>query len=226
MKKYRVMVSVGIIGLLLSGCSGTKDHKADIEKGFSEIWTESGATSFFGADNSSTSDTLVIIGNDTPYTADLTPQGAEEYLQGRWQFDREAEDYGYWDGMPEGDVFFASFSVKTLIVTFVEGGKVQSYTTDVGSILIDPEGIIEIRQDKKKHTSPPDWIFQQIDANNMTIGAYNFDAPMRRMTLEEVIPSESGYPTQIKKESANQALQPTVKTPVEAGNEQGTAVKL
>ena len=82
----------------------------------------------------------------------LTPQGAEEYLQGRWQFDREAKDLGYLDEMPEGDDFFVSFSSNKVVVTFVEGGKVESDTTDVGSILIDPEGIIEIRQYKKKHT--------------------------------------------------------------------------
>ena len=70
MKTYRAILSVGIISLLFSGCSSSKDQKTEIEEGLSQVFKESGVTSYFDNENSSTGDTLVIIGNDTNYTAE------------------------------------------------------------------------------------------------------------------------------------------------------------
>jgi len=131
----------------------------------------------------------------------LTPRRAEGYLRGKWRFDRQAEDHGYFDGLTHGDDFFIVFSGRMLSLTFVEKKTViRVDSAEVGLIQTEANGVINIWKDKKPDNPIPDCVFKRIDDHHMLFGMYDFGGPMRRMKDGERIPSKPGDSERVKTE--------------------------
>lgn len=76
MKTYRFITLIAVIGFLMAGCSSHEhqmteaEARAEIGEGLRKLWEETGCKAILEEGNSSTGNTLVIIGNDTNYTAE------------------------------------------------------------------------------------------------------------------------------------------------------------
>jgi hypothetical protein len=132
--------------------------------------------------------------------------------------------------MKKSSAIIIGVSVAVILLVLskvINYGQTSGYYGDYNSIMQSLEGMPDIEiinEDINYDTTIEEIYLTLIKDNNITFNLYFAqDEPFRKTRGEELA---TELRKRIDKEISNQKLDPTVKTPVESGNEQGTAGQL